>query len=77
MGWKEEAERWKKAYWACLSDSEDERREILKKQREKRKKQAKKASSKRKTTKKAQKTIKMHKKIAHKKKGIFEQLDLF
>ena len=42
MGWKEEAERWKKAYWASLSDSEDERRAILEKQRKKRKKPAKK-----------------------------------
>ena len=73
MGWKEEAERWKKAYWASLNrDSQDERLAILEKQRKKRKKPAKK------TTKKASKPVKTKKKIIKKKsKSIFKQLDLF
>lgn len=33
--WKAQAKRWKKAYWASLNDSEDERNEILHKAREK------------------------------------------
>lgn len=71
MGWKEEAERWKKAYWASLSDSEDERKAILEKQRNKRKKPAKK------TVKKVKKAPAKKKTHTKKKKSIFKQLDLF
>lgn len=73
MGWKEEAERWKKAYWASLNrDSQDERLAILEKQKKKRKKPTKK-----KTTKIA-KPVKTKKKATKKKpKSILKQLDLF
>ena len=44
MDWKKEALRWKKAFWASMDDTAEERAEILRKQRAKRKKTAKKTT---------------------------------
>jgi hypothetical protein len=58
MDWKKIALRWRKAYWAAIHDSEDERQAIIKKQAQKRKKTAKKSISKKTNTVKKKKTIK-------------------
>ena len=44
MDWKKEALRWKRAFWASMDDTAEERAEILRKQRAKRKKTAKKTT---------------------------------
>lgn len=53
--WKAQAKRWKKAYWASLDDSEEERRAIIAK-----------AKAKRKTTNKATSKTSKNKKIKRK-----------
>ena len=49
MDWKKEALRWKRAFWASMDDTAEERAEILRKQRAKRKKKAKKTTKAKKT----------------------------
>lgn len=46
VDWKKEAIRWKKAFWASLDDSDEERAAILRKKRHKAKKTAKKPTKK-------------------------------
>ena len=60
MDWKKEALRWKRAFWASMDDTAEERAEILRKQRAKRKKatkKPKKATKARKPTKRKTKQL--------------------
>lgn len=68
MDWKKIALRWRKAYWAAIHDSEDERQEIIKKQAQKRKKTATKTQKNKNTTTGKKKPV---------KKAQKKQFDLF
>lgn len=55
--WKAQAIKWKKAYWSTFNDTEEEKKEILKKAREKARKKAKAHRKNKKNTTGVKKTI--------------------